>query len=111
MGKHPQEIRDSIINTYSDKMEKFVHIIFNYGILTTGFDAPVTSAVVIARPTTSVGLYSQMVGRAVRGLKSGGNEVADIYTVVDTAFPQFGSIVAAFENWNTQWEGKSNEQQ
>lgn len=100
----PKDIRMAILNQYSEKTETSAHVIFNYGILTTGFDAPGTSAAVIARPTTSVSLYSQMVGRAIRGVKSGGSETADIYTVLDTSFPQFGSVVAAFENWNTQWE-------
>ena len=42
-------------------------ILCNYGVLTAGFDAPGTSACVIARPTKSLVLYSQMVGRATRG--------------------------------------------
>ena len=58
-------------------------VICNYGILTTGFDAPETSCAVIARPTDSLVLYSQMVGRAIRGKKSGGNEVAEIVTQND----------------------------
>ena len=38
-------------------------VLVNFGVLTTGFDAPRASAVVIARPTASLVLYSQMVGR------------------------------------------------
>ena len=58
-------------------------VIVNYGVLTTGFDAPATSAAVIARPTRSLVLYSQMVGRATRGTRAGGNHEAEIVTVVD----------------------------
>ena len=49
-------------------------ILINYGVLTTGFDAPNTDTVMITRPTGSVVLYSQMIGRGIRGLKMGGNE-------------------------------------
>ena len=80
-----------------------VRIIVNFGVLTTGFDAPLTSAAVIARPTKSLVLYSQMVGRAIRGPKAGGNERAEIVTVVDTALPGFGDVAEAFNNWEDVW--------
>ena len=40
-----------------------LNIIINYGVLTTGFDAPKANIAIIGRPTQSVTLYSQMVGR------------------------------------------------
>lgn len=78
-------------------------VLCNYGVLTTGLDAPRTSAAVIARPTKSLVLYSQMVGRATRGLKAGGNAEALIVTVVDTSLPGFGRMSDAFENWEDVW--------
>ncbi len=54
-------------------------ILVNFGVLTTGFDAPNIKAVIIARPTTSVVLYSQMIGRGLRGPMMGGEE--DCYLV------------------------------
>ena len=78
-------------------------VICNYGVLTTGFDAPKISAAVIARPTRSLVLYSQMVGRATRGPEVGGNHQAEIVTVVDPDLPGFGSIVDAFKNWEDVW--------
>jgi DNA repair protein RadD len=78
-------------------------VICNYGVLTTGFDAPNTSAAVIARPTKSLVLYSQMVGRAIRGPAAGGNATAEILTVVDTDLPGFGSVADAFVNWEDVW--------
>jgi superfamily II DNA or RNA helicase len=78
-------------------------VIVNYGVLTTGFDAPTTSAAVIARPTMSLVLYSQMVGRATRGTRAGGNAEAEIVTVVDPHLPGFGSIADAFKNWEDVW--------
>lgn len=79
-------------------------VIFNYGVLTAGFDAPKTRCVIVARPTTSLVLYSQMIGRAMRGRRSGGNRTCQIYTVVDTSLPGFGSMAAAFENWEELWQ-------
>ena len=78
-------------------------VLCNYGILTTGFDAPKTSCAVITRPTDSLVLYSQMVGRAIRGTKANGNAEAEIVTVVDTALPGFDEIANAFFNWEDVW--------
>jgi len=78
-------------------------ILCNYGVLTTGFDAPKTSAALIARPTLSLVLYSQMVGRAMRGAEAGGNRECEILTVVDTNLPGFDSVVDAFSNWEDVW--------
>ena len=53
---------------------------------------------------TSLVLYSQMVGRAMRGRRSGGNRTCQIYTVVDTHLPGFGSVAEAFTNWEELWQ-------
>ncbi len=82
-------------------------IICNYGILTTGFDAPETSAVLIGRPTQSLVLYSQMVGRGLRGTKAGGNTEAEIVTVVDRDIKGFSDVSAAFTNWDDRWPGSA----
>jgi DNA repair protein RadD len=82
------------------------HVLCNYGVLTTGFDAPRTSAAVIARPTTSLVLYSQMVGRATRGPRAGGNAEAEIITVLDSGLPGFGDVGEAFLNWEDVWGNK-----
>jgi superfamily II DNA or RNA helicase len=79
-------------------------VMCNYGVLTTGFDAPKTSAAVIARPTRSLVLYSQMVGRAIRGVRAGGNVEAEILTVVDPVLPGFGNLAEAFANWEDVWD-------
>ena len=76
----------------------------NYGVLTTGFDAPRTSAVLISRPTRSLVLFSQMVGRAIRGPLAGGNDEAEIVTVIDPELPGFGDVAEAFENWEDVWQ-------
>ena len=79
-------------------------VLCNFGVLTTGFDAPNTSAAVIARPTKSLVLFSQMAGRATRGPKAGGNKTCTVSTVVDIDLPGFGDMAEAFENWEDVWD-------
>lgn len=43
-----------------------IHGVSNYGILTEGFDAPNVSAIFMARPTRSVSLFLQIIGRGLR---------------------------------------------
>lgn len=38
----------------------------NVGVYTTGLDVPVLDCIILARPTTSLALYYQMVGRGIR---------------------------------------------
>jgi superfamily II DNA or RNA helicase len=58
-------------------------VLINYGVLTTGFDAPNLNTLIIARPTASIVLYSQMVGRALRGPMNGGNETNKLIDLRD----------------------------
>ncbi len=98
----PSYIRSKEIKHYK-KDNNTPRVLCNYNVLTTGFDAPSTSAAVIARPTTSLVLYTQMVGRAIRGPKMGGTEKAEIWTVIDTDLPGFGDLTEAFWNWEDVW--------
>lgn len=71
-----------------DAIKKFksqdVTVLCNYGVLTQGFDAPLTDVVIIARPTMSHLLYNQMVGRGLRGVKNGGTEDCILVDFEDT---------------------------
>jgi hypothetical protein len=100
-SKSPNGRSDSIA-AFKDSDSK-PKILCNFGVLTTGFDAPQTSAALIARPTLSLVLYSQMVGRAMRGVAAGGNASCEILTVVDTSLPGFDSVIEAFSNWEDVW--------
>jgi DNA repair protein RadD len=60
-----------------------IHVLCNYGVLTTGFDAPCVRAVVIGRPTASRVLYDQMIGRGMRGRRFGGTEECLVIDVDD----------------------------
>ena len=51
-----------------------IQIMCNYNVLSTGFDSPQIDTVIIARPTTSIVAYQQMVGRGLRGEEFGGKE-------------------------------------
>ncbi len=94
--------RERIIRQFRSP-EDGTKVLCNYGVLTAGFDAPRTSAALITRPTRSLVLYSQMVGRATRGERAGGNKRAEIRTIVDTNLPGFGDLAEAFFNWEDVW--------
>jgi superfamily II DNA or RNA helicase len=96
------QVRKNAIKRFKSDEDKPI-ILCNYGVLTTGFDAPKTSCAVITRPTDSLVLYSQMVGRVIRGPKAGGNKEAEIVTVVDTNLPGFDKVSEAFFNWEDVW--------
>ncbi|MGD1217512.1 DEAD/DEAH box helicase [Streptomyces krungchingensis] len=74
-----------------------IRVLTNYGVLTQGFDAPATRAVVVARPVYSTNVYQQMIGRGLRGTKNGGKDSCLILNVSDNianfdtqlAFTQF----------------------
>jgi len=63
-----------------------VNIIINYEILTTGFDSTNIRCVFITRPTKSVILYSQMIGRGLRGPRMGGNEKCMLLDVKENLY-------------------------
>lgn len=99
----PADIRSRAIEEYRSDSQT-PKIMCNFGVLTAGFDAPRTTAVLIARPTKSLVLYSQMVGRAIRGPRVGGSDVCTVVTVVDTSLPGFDSMVRSFGNWEDVWD-------
>jgi DNA repair protein RadD len=98
-------LRRAIINTFKNQQLDFL---FNFGVLTTGFDAPKTTHIVLCRPTTSAVLYEQIVGRGLRGPKFGGTEECTIIDFSDnikrlgrplayTRFDSFWTSIASEE--------------
>ena len=75
--------------------ERELSVLCNYGVLTTGFDAPSVRCVVVARPTASPILYEQMIGRGMRGPKFGGTEECLVIDVDDNL--QWRNMPAAVE--------------
>jgi DNA repair protein RadD len=72
--------RRQVVNDFKKDVVK---VLCNCEVLTTGFDAPRVTHVVMARPTVSRVLYEQIVGRGLRGPKFGGTESCVIIDVVD----------------------------
>ena len=101
-GDTPATRRAAILSEYRRPTSTPI-VLCNFGVLTTGFDAPRTSAAVIARPTRSLVLFSQMVGRATRGPRAGGNARSEVLTVHDPTCPGFGDVAEAFFNWEDVW--------
>lgn len=94
----PKEERSYILKKFSAE-SRTPQALCNFGVFTTGLDVPAISAALVARPTRSLVLYSQMVGRAIRGERSGGNKQADVVTVVDTTLPGFQNLIESFSYW------------
>lgn len=92
--------------TRREYVERFrrgeIKVLCNYGVLTTGFDAPQVQAVVIGRPTTSRVLYAQMIGRGMRGPEFGGTERCLVIDAEYNLVHHDGSpvSVAANDYWN-----------
>ncbi|ERS84074.1 hypothetical protein Q667_18465 [Marinobacter sp. C1S70] len=55
--------RDQLIQCFKQRQLKYL---VNVSVLTTGFDAPHVDFIAILRPTQSVSLYQQIVGRGLR---------------------------------------------
>ena len=70
-----------------------IQVLTNYGVLTTGFDAPETRAVFVTRPIYSPGLYQQVVGRGLRGPLNRGTDSCLIVNVADN-IEQYGTELA-----------------
>lgn len=62
-GATPSVQRTALIDAFKARELKYL---VNVAVLTTGFDAPHVDLIAILRPTESVSLYQQMVGRGLR---------------------------------------------
>lgn len=62
-GTTDNQQRDQILQQFTQQEIKFL---VNVAVLTTGFDAPHVDVIAILRPTESISLYQQIVGRGLR---------------------------------------------
>ncbi|WP_442322404.1 DEAD/DEAH box helicase family protein [Cernens ardua] len=62
-GETPLDERARLIEAFKQQQLKFL---VNVSVLTTGFDAPHVDLIAILRPTESVSLYQQIIGRGLR---------------------------------------------
>lgn len=81
--------RKKAIDSFKDRNNP-CNIIINFDVLTTGFDSKNIQCVFITRPTKSIVLYSQMLGRGLRGPLMGGQEKCLLIDVKDN--------LASFDN-------------
>lgn len=62
-GDTPKKERERILEAFKTGE---IPVVANVGVLTTGFDYPELDTIVMARPTMSLALYYQIVGRCIR---------------------------------------------
>lgn len=100
LGEMDSMDRKYAIDVFKDR-NSGVDIIINYEVLTTGFDSKNIKCVFITRPTKSIVLYSQMLGRGLRGPLMGGNEECDLIDIDDNL--QAFDNETAFSHFNDYW--------
>lgn len=100
LGEMNPSDRKKAIDSFKKK-DNSTNIIINYEVLTTGFDSKNIKCVFITRPTQSVVLYSQMLGRGLRGPLMGGNEECLLVDIEDNL--QAYNNESAFAHFNDYW--------
>lgn len=97
-GTTPNESRQGAIERFRRGDLK---VLCNFEVLSTGFDAPKTDVVFVSRPTASLVLYSQMVGRGLRGPAVGGTDSCMIVDVKDNivGFSDISKTYSYFEEY------------
>ena len=100
-GESPRNYRKDVVSKFRGGQLQFV---FNYNLFAAGFDAPKIDAVVIARPTTSVVLYGQMIGRGMRGSAIGGTDEFQLVDVVDDIITEYGGLDDVHEYFSEYWD-------
>ena len=106
-GDTPKATREMILRQFKAGE---IPVVANVGVLVCGFDYPELDTVVIARPTMSLALYYQIVGRAIRphpNKKEG--------WIVDLAgnINRFGKVedLKLIDNGNGKWSVWNNKRQ
>lgn len=88
-GETPKKERETILERFK---KREIKVVANVGVLTTGFDYPALDTVVLARPTKSLGLYYQMVGRAIRPFDGKDGWIVDL----SGNYSRFGNVADLF---------------
>jgi DNA repair protein RadD len=87
-GKMKKKDRDERVEGFKSGKYK---VLINYGILTTGFDYPDLRCIIMGRPTLSLALYYQIVGRGTRISRETGKESCMFIDFCGTA-RRFGRV-------------------
>ncbi|MCC6811530.1 MAG: DEAD/DEAH box helicase family protein [Deltaproteobacteria bacterium] len=104
-GETRMAVRRRLINEFRAGS---LQVLCNCEVLTTGFDAPRVTHIVMGRPTVSIVLYEQIVGRGLRGAKFGGTETCVIVDCVDD-YRGIQPIRLAHEDFRRIWESRAYE--
>jgi superfamily II DNA or RNA helicase len=99
-GSTPPQVRRDFIRRFRARE---LRVLVNCAVLTTGFDDPGVDTVLVARPTFSPVLYRQMIGRGLRGPRSGGTARCRIVTMLDN-FVRFRTL-PAWKWFEDYWRG------
>lgn len=89
-GETPRDQRVHILSEYAQGR---IRVVSNFGVLTEGFDAPRTSVVFLGRPTRSMTLFTQIVGRGLRPYPGKLDCLLVDMTVVDTRALEVGDLL------------------
>lgn len=89
-GKTPKDERSQILRDY---INGTLSVVSNMAVLTEGFDAPATDAILLARPTRSQTLFTQIVGRGLRPSEGKEDCLLVDMTVVDTKALEVGTLL------------------
>ena len=97
-GATPKSRRRAVLQRFKDQK---INLLCNYGVLSTGFDAPKTNVIFISRPTSAIVLYSQMIGRGLRGPKIGGTDHCKVIDVRDNikGFSDQNTVYTFFDEY------------
>ena len=70
LSNTPSDVRADVIKQFQNRTLK---VLINVAVATEGFDLPDAACVLMTRPTLSLALYLQMVGRGLRRKEDGGD--------------------------------------
>jgi DNA repair protein RadD len=101
LGSSSKEKREKAIQEFKNKE---INVLINYSVLSTGFDAPKLNTLIIARTINSNILGSQIIGRALRGKRNGGNSLNNIIVLKDNIRGVDPSFL--FTYWECFWDKK-----
>ncbi len=93
--------RRRVVNEFKDGR---VRVLCNCEVLTTGFDAPRVTHVVVARPTVSQVLYEQIIGRGLRGPKFDGTEICTILDCEDNLSDDKTPLFLGYQAFRHIWK-------
>ena len=106
-GDTPKGEREKILEAFKAGE---ISVVANVGVLVCGFDYPELDTIVLARPTMSLALYYQIVGRAIRPHKD--KETAWFVDLCGN-INRFGKVedLRLFDSGNGKWAVFSNGRQ